>query len=94
MVHRGSCYDSIAGRDWCDSKQKQQAQLAQQYPERTAEAGSGFFVIGGPGNRRFFGYFQDIDVLREENEALKSEVEELRRKNREFAELKGRKMTS
>ena len=30
------------------------------------------------------GYFQDIDALREENEALKAEVEELRKQNREY----------
>jgi rod shape-determining protein MreC len=48
----------------------------------------GFLSSVGREIEDFFGYFQDIDVLREENEALKSEVEELRRKNREFAELK------
>lgn len=48
----------------------------------------GFLSSVGQEIEDFFGYFQDIDVLREENEALKSEVEELRRKNREFAELK------
>ena len=34
------------------------------------------------------GYFQDIDALREENEALKAEVEELRKQNREYSKLK------
>lgn len=48
----------------------------------------GFLSSVGREIEDFFGYFQDIDVLREENEALKSEVEELRRKNREYAELK------
>lgn len=33
-------------------------------------------------------YFQEIDTLREENKALKAEVELLRKENREYSELK------
>ena len=50
----------------------------------------GFFTSAGREIEDFFAYFQDIDVLREENEALKAEVEELRRQNREYSELKAK----
>jgi len=50
----------------------------------------GFFTSAGREIEDFFAYFQDIDELRKENEALKAEVEELRRQNREYSELKAK----
>ncbi|NLH95936.1 MAG: rod shape-determining protein MreC [Clostridiaceae bacterium] len=48
----------------------------------------GLFTSAGRKVEDLLAYFHDIDALREENEALRAELEELRRQNREYADLK------
>lgn len=47
-----------------------------------------FFVSVGREIEDIFAYFRSIDELREENEALRAEVADLKEKNREFSGLK------
>lgn len=48
----------------------------------------GFFTLVGQKIDDKLSYFEGIDVLREENEALKEEIALLRAENREYSELK------
>ncbi len=50
----------------------------------------GFFSSVGREIEGLFARFQDIDALREENKALKTEIAELKEKNREFSDLKAK----